>query len=305
MTETIETPGNEIKFGIHRDLPDSRYHKLKYCSKHALDVIMEFSPYHLKYQRENPKKPTDAFIIGSALHCKLLTPDRFEKDFPISTQCSASTGKGTACRNIGNRLVNGNWFCGTHAKDYPETPALSYEDNQAIDAMISRIKSNNAAASILDDAGPDDSNEVAAVFEWPELFNGNPLKCKAKADGIRKSWSAIFDVKTTTNASRQAFEKEVGTYGYYRQAAFYLEAFRACGLDFEHFVIIAVEKTPPYGVACYRIMGEALELGREELKKPMALYAACERNNNWPGYETEFQDITIPSWKFRQVIQQL
>src|SRR4051812_34967536 len=64
--------------GIYYDLPAKTYHALDACSKSSLDWIADYSPMHLKWNREHPEEPTDALKFGSALHTMILEPAKFE-----------------------------------------------------------------------------------------------------------------------------------------------------------------------------------------------------------------------------------
>ena len=46
-------------------------------------------------------------------------------------------------------------------------------------------------------------------------------------------------------------------------------------------------------VASQRARDDAIQAGREEIRRGLRLYADCEASNKWPGYSGEFQDISI------------
>lgn len=291
--------------GVYNDIPDPDYRKWEGVSNSSLTDLLEWSPFHVDYWRRNPKPKTEALIVGAAFHCLVLRPDEFDKEFVRAEQCGAVKQDGQRCSNSGIVRSRGAWLCGVHSKkctpdDMTGIEIISADQLKMIEAMRDAVMNHPAARQILTSEG---QNEVSC--RWDIDVDGKPLKAKGRLDGIRPSWNAVIDLKTTDCARRQDFEKKIGEYGYHRQGAYYIDGLNRAGYGtpINHFVLIAVEKQPPYGVAAFTLKGEALEAGREELRKPISLYANCQRNNYWPGYDSEFEDITIPAWKYREIIK--
>lgn len=293
--------------GVYEDVPDAEYRAWKATSNSVLSQLREWSPMHVRYWRENPPEPTEALTFGAALHCRVLTPDIFEETVLVAEQCCASLKTGAQCKNAGKYLNHGMWFCGVHEKPGPHLDDLrgklliNEQQREAINHMADAINRHPAAREILSAPGP---NEVSC--RWDLDVDGKPHKCKGRMDGLRPTWETVIDIKTTDCARSVDFTKSIGNFGYYRQGAFYVDGLAAARYPhaIAHFVLIVVEKTAPYGVATFRLQGDALEAGREELRGLVKLYANCERNNYWPSYPSEFEDITVPAWTMRELLQQ-
>lgn len=287
--------------GIHKGLPDDVYHPLERCSKHQLDILSKQSPKHLRYKLEHPDEPTPTLIFGAAFHSAILTPEAFAADWSIVSGCKAvlKTGKnaGQTCRNAGTH----GGYCATHAPDGAEPSARQLTQAQAdqIARMHDALLDHRAARAVLESEG---DNEIAAL--WTDRIKGDDwehdLLCKAKADALRPDWGAIVDIKTCESAAMEACERAIFDFGYHRQAAMYLDGFKAAGISFERFILLFVEKTAPYGVRACSLQADALELGRDEIAKLKRTYAACQRLNHWYGYEQDFTDISIPAWAMRK-----
>ncbi len=296
----------DIQLGLQK-MPDEVYHSLPFCSKHALDVIDEWSPMHLRYRRENPEPPTPAMKFGSAFHTFMLEQDEYEKRHPIMSQCVARKADGGGCQNDGKVRVGSEWLCGVHARGKggdEVAGAITQAQHEQIQAMANAIRNHRAASSVLDAEG---DNEAAIIWKREVLGDGwsYDLICKLKADILRPSWEMVADIKTCECASQTEFERSVADFNYHRQAAFYQDGCRAIGIDIKHFVFICVEKSAPYGVAVYRLLDDAIGLGREENERLLTKYAACERMNNWFSYENEFKDVSLPVWAFRRKLNEL
>lgn len=304
MTATIETT-----LGLQK-MEDAAYHSLPFCSKHALDVLAEYSPAHLWWQRKNPRTPTEAMRFGSAFHTYMLEPDQFTERHPIAAQCSAilKSGKnaGNHCSNDATYMDGKVGYCGTH-KTPAATPlqgAISREDYEAIEKMAAAIHAQPSAALVMQKADAEDDEEVAVITE--REVDGHRFLCKGKLDLWRpRSLNAIADIKTTTNASPDAFQKEIENHGYHRQAAFYFDLAEAIGTPVELFIIIAIEKAAPYGCACYTLSrGSAtVEIGRDENRRLIDLYARCDRQRYWPSYPEAFNEISLTPAAIRRALQ--
>lgn len=285
---TTDGPGPGIL-----DIPDNEYHALRYCSKHALDVIADWSPMHLRYEREHPDEPTEAMKFGSAFHCLVLEPDEFDQRFVFAPKVDKRTNAGKA-----------EWekFCAGVPKG---ATILEEKHCDHLNYMRDAVMGHSAVRAILEADGENEQaviwdEEISVPMDWTHR-----LRCKLKADIHRPSWSMLADLKTCACASLEAFEKSIAEFAYHRQGAMYQDGYAAHGVKIDHFAFICVEKAAPYGVAIYRLLGDAIELGRMQNDKLKLTYAACERNNNWWGYEQEFKDVSLPRWAFQRALSQL
>lgn len=305
----MSAPTIDIQLGLQK-MPDEIYHKLPLCSKHSLDTIAEFSPAHLAWQRKNPRTPTDAMRFGSAFHTFMLEPDEFTSRHPIAVQCSAilKSGKnaGDHCRNDASYMHQGAGYCGTH-KPQGSTAlegAISRDDFTAIEAMAAAIHAQPSAALVMQKTDDEDDEEVAVITERD--VNGYKMLCRGKIDIWRpRSLNAMADIKTTTNASPDAFQKECTEHGYFRQAAFYFDLCAAVGRPVALFTFIAIEKSAPYGCACYTVEPNdpSVEVARDQNRRLMEIYARCEQSNHWPSYPETFNKIVMSPWAMKRAMQ--
>lgn len=303
------TIATDIQTGLQK-LNDATYHALPFASKHALDVIRESSPGHLDWQRKNPSEPTEAMAFGSALHCFVLERHEFDTRHPIASQCCAilKSGKnaGQHCRNDATHQLAGGCYCGTHKPDGAQFIAntISRDNAARIRAMADAIASHPAAAAVLEIKDEMDLNEPAIIMD--RTIDDYSVRCKAKLDAIRiKNWSAIVDIKTCQSAAFDAFQKDIDTFGYYRQGAYYFDMLDVVGVRAEWFILIAVEKCPPFAVAVYSIGRDSIsvQIGRDENERLLRIYANCERMGRWPLYDDEFKEIDLAPWAVRRALQ--
>lgn len=285
---------NRCEPGIYSGIPGEAYHSLREaCSNSRLTDFLE-SPELCRYRMDNPMKATDAMDFGSGTHTWLLEPEEMARQFVITTQCCATKKDGARCVNAGIYREDGEWFCGVrgHKPDEPEDVKEIVIKQEAFDAMQQirdRVMLHPKAGKLIESAG---ENELS-IIERHEPTN---LLCKMRPDIARTAVGVFADLKTTVCAAKRPFERAIFERGYFRQAAMYTKLAQQAGLNVDHFVFIAVEKKPPYCVATYRILDDALEEGWREIERLLGEYKECNRSGVWPGYSDDITPIGLPEW---------
>lgn len=296
MTDLVPPPDP----GVYRDVPMSRYHEWDAASNSQLSRLMK-SPAHLRAYREDEYDESPAMRLGRVIHKAVLEPAEFEDGYVVLGQCEATKGDGERCTNSASILTEQGQFCGVqgHADGEPdeETEVISESDRRTALNIRQSIQETTAAKSVLSGEG---DVEVCAVWEDDETG----VMCKARADRITSDLpgGALVDLKTTRDASIDSFHKDLFNYSYYLQANFYLRGFRSLGYDIEHFLIVAVEKEPPYAVGPpYRLFDHESDLINGLVDQLLDTYGRCVRTDEWPGYPDHVEDIGLPSWADRKI----
>jgi hypothetical protein len=272
--------------GIYPDVDMDTYHALDAASNSRL-VRLAKSPAHLRAHIEEPRKETAALAIGHAIHHAILEPDIFAERYRKFSGADRRTKAGKdewaaleAEAGAGYVLRPDDWEVCIRSRD--------------------AVHGNRAAAKMLTGNG---RTELTCV--WKDGRTG--VTCKGRLDRHSPDLpgGAIVDLKTARDASPREFERSIFQYRYFQQAAMYLEGAHALGIDIEHYVIVAVEKTPPYGVAVYRLTEPVIDEGRKLLRPLLELYERLEEipMAQWPCYPEIVTDIAIPNWGWRQIAE--
>ena len=145
---------------------------------------------------------------------------------------------------------------------------------------------------------------AAAVTDATDLLNGehevpglaevDGVPIKGKADVLHPG-AAIVDLKTTVNANPDALARSILNYGYHTQAAHYQNVF---GRELD-YLIVAIEKTPPYMVTTVLLEADWTDLGRDRCQEAYEIYAACTATDTWPGYASGVVVLPMPAWASR------
>ena len=272
---TIEVP----EPGLYPDVPADVYHRWAAASQTVLKIMRDRSPAHARQYMLTPPEPTPAMVLGAAIHAAILQPDLFREHYVRGLEFDRRTKHG---REAWEAL----------AAEHPSAIILKPEDYDRCIAIRDAVHSHPYARKLLRG-----QTEVSAV--WRDPWFG--VLCKGRFDCVPTGLGVIADVKSVNDASPRAMQRFIYAYGTYLQAAHYMIGARSLGVEADYFVLIAVEKEPPYGIGIYNIRGDALMAGEEELAKLLRTWDECETAGQWPGYSELAIDITLPGWAFGQI----
>jgi exodeoxyribonuclease VIII len=125
------------------------------------------------------------------------------------------------------------------------------------------------------------------------------IECKARPDFLREG-HLIVDVKSTDDASYRAFQRSLANFQYHVQAAFYLDGASAVlGQNFNEFVVLAVEKDPPYAVNTFLLDEAMINEGRALYRRALQMLKCCMEAKVFPAYPDQLVNISLPAWAYR------
>ena len=270
----------EYSNGIHT-ISNEAYHANKAISRSML-MEMKRSPYHYWYKHLSgfavKEEPTPAMNLGSAVHTFTLEPLKFESEFFVCTQ-QTKPREGTAPHDAMTKEANGRIILTKSQADQASSMSLA-------------IKLNDDASLLLSGCAVEQS-----IFFTHE---NTGLQCKARPDAL--SGSVVIDLKTSSDASKIAFEKSAYRYGYYLQAGMMYNALASIGKTLEEYVFVVVEKEAPFCVAIYTLKDDALEYGIQQFDDLMSNLKKCTDIYHWPSYG--IQDLGLPGYaKFDELME--
>ncbi|MFA4972930.1 MAG: PD-(D/E)XK nuclease-like domain-containing protein [bacterium] len=271
--------------GLHPDIPAPDYHAWEAVSQSRLWTMRKSSPAHAFYALTHPMEATPAMLLGQAVHCAVLEPGRFGREYIRAIDGDGRTAAVKAAR-------------AAQSAENPAATLLTSTDFDKCLAIREACAGNKFARMLLD-------GDHESSFVWADPDTG--LLCKGRSDVLGFKTGSVVDLKTTRSAARNQFERSLYQYGYHVQAAHYLAGVRACGIDIKSgeegggFVIIAVEPFPPYAIQVFRLLDPVVGWGEEERRKLLEKWAACEASGIWPGYPDDIQDLSLPPWATREI----
>ena len=276
---------NEFKEGVNLDgyienMPDDYYHNTKgFISKSSLSALKD-SPF--KFFSGSKIKQTRAMEMGTAIHCLVLEPEKFESEFKLMPEL-------TDKRKADYKAV---------AKECDTSKLFIGEEAKNIDGMQKAIMNNSAARELLELGG---WSEVSGFHTDPD----SGVKLRHRFDRITKCGVAI-DVKKTQSVNEAELQKTISKYGYHMQDALYSDAYEAiAGRPLQQFYFIFVEEKYPHEVAVVYLDDISKQVGREEYKALLMDYCFYLDNPNQLKNDKEINMISLPEWKLREFENEL
>lgn len=267
-----------IPQGAHTGIPADEYHRreLGIVSNSALKHVRR-SPAHYKAWIDGAAadKDTAALKFGRAFHMALLEPDKFKRTY-------------LTMPNFDRRTKEGKSGYAAWHDEHRGVEPIELDDMVAIQGMVESVKKHSLAAQMIRDG------QAELTLSWTDEATG--LKCKSRLDYYVRDLAMIADVKSTDDASWDEFSRDVAKYDYHVQDALYRAAALELGLPIQHFVLLAVEKSPPFAVATYSLDGDGIGRGYQAARRDIETLAHCMKTGHFPAYPEIIRTITVPPW---------
>ena len=201
------------------------------------------SPAKLEHYRKYGQEDTSALLFGRAFHLNILESEKFKDKISVFT--------GTRRGKVWDEFKEAN----------EESTIITEKEYSSIERMREKLYSIPRVVNLL-------SSGVAEVVNcWSDDSTG--VYCKGKADYVKNEngRTILVDIKTTQSHNENAFRGSCMKYGYDRQAAFYMDGFKA-----DEFWFIVIEKTAPYDVGIYMCGDEFISMGRSKYQDLLKTY---------------------------------
>jgi hypothetical protein len=260
-------------------LPDAEYRAIKRISKHDTDEFAK-NPYAFIRNLAEPheEEQTPAMAFGSAVHAAILEPARFTEEYAIlPAEITVRRGKA--------------WDAFKEAN--ANKTIIKAEEADMIEGIKASLNANESAQKLLLDT-PMSNREVAMLYR---LCN---VDCKSKLDGITDD-GVIWDLKTASDASPEAFMRSCDEYAYDVQAAMYIRAAEACGIHVKHFAFVAIEKTFPFtpGIYTFSRDSDFIRAGEMEILRRLGDISRWKRGDMLIPAGFVEHNLSLPPWSKR------
>lgn len=222
---------------------------------------------------------------GELYDCLVLQPQDYPKRFCMTLATYKNKdGVETKWRNDMRIAAVADW----HAKNEGKT-VVSQDDSGKAHGAIKRLCEDPVIAMLIEGC----AKQVMITAEWHDARTGLVIPLKCLIDLVPKNTdpvfsNALFDLKTSRNASPRSFASDAQKYRYDLQGAFYLAMWNAATgegrTDFGHVI---QESYSPYE---YRtppplMTQRFLAYGRVSYEAAMLTYAHGLQTGQWPSYD--------------------
>jgi exodeoxyribonuclease VIII len=277
-----ETPATGER-GIFVDVPFDEYLTWPGLNKSRLWTMNEKTPLHYKWELDNPSEvDTEALLIGRAGHAALWEPDKFVADY--ARPPDPPEGEKWDRRKKSHKDA---WTQFEEASTGKIILTAAQYEAAWLASDAARL--HPCAARTIEASTPEVS------IQWRDRHTG--LLLKGRIDGWAEAAGVIVDTKFVECAAPRPFANAAGKYGWHFQLAMYYDGMRELtARDVALPILIAVEKRPPYAVACYELDEDALAIGRDCYKTILMDAKACAEAGRWPGYSNALMLLDLPPW---------
>jgi len=274
------------KPGAYDGISNEDYHGTEICpapsiSSSGLKLINARSPLHYWLQSPmNPqrtaRKQKPHFNLGAALHDILLLGDgRFQKQYFVLPE------------GFDPRATK--WADYVEARDYAIKKGrfvLSKEQFDTMQAMAEAVSRHELAGALLTAGTP----EMTLAAVDPETG----CWLRARPDNLPFNMEIIPDIKTAADASLDVYERAATRFGYFMSAAHYLDVIDLIyGEAKRSFVLITIEKDPPYVVTIDELDAVDIDMARLRNRAALNRFAECLKTGVWHAYNPPGKPIRL------------
>jgi hypothetical protein len=217
------------------------------------------NPYH------ETSDPTPAQEEGTALHALLFEKqDRVETVDAADWRTKAAQEARKAARAAGRvALLTDRWD----------------ELRDTAEAMRRALEAHELGNFLARPGEP----EVTGL--WQEDTPAGPIWCRKRVDWLCHDLPVLIDLKTTEgSADPDAWSRGAIREGLPLRVTHYLRGARALGIARPRYIIVVLERDPPFGVSVLELSASLLAMGEEQHEYARNMFAACLRDGEWPCY---------------------
>jgi hypothetical protein len=252
-------------------------------------------PFEAKYLMKNPQPYKEVFRMGSAIHKYLLEREDFDQEFLLAIDCDRRSKVdkeewaqwfyahgGDGIQITSNKAAEWNGLFEAETGKNIVTP----EEIAAISMMSESVAANKNARRLLE------GGEAESSVYWQD--SETELNFRCRPDYLNAFCS---DLKSCRSADPRLFGNSIHEMGYHISAAMYQSGLLEVTREIHPFLFIAIEKTPPYLCAVYKINDAGTQLGEDIFHHYARKMAQCIFDGKWPGLEDNL-DLPLPSYAF-------
>lgn len=255
------------------------HHHGKYKEYIGSSDIKNFirSPKHCRYAKDHPKEPTPTLEFGTIFHSVALEPDTVVVAPELNMRKKADKAEMEV-------------FKAANADKVIATPAQYEQAKNMVDAIMN----HRIARSLMEAPG---EIEITGTFLEPTL----DIQSKIRVDKLNREDHIMIDLKSTVDASEEAFEKDIYKFGYDVSGCWY----NLGGHQIDHikydFILIAAEKEPPHGVNTVTLTEDKhFKIAYREIDGILHSLHQCIKKDHWPCYPQKLISPDVPAWKYKR-----
>jgi len=271
--------------GIYPHMLDAEYRQIEALNQSTIKVIDE-RHVHAGWQAlYRPTEPTQAMIEGTAFHLLVLEPHLFDEQFTSFPMQEEKPESVVIKRGKANLAIWAEWEAENKARYGLKPDKIAELKEQA-----AHIRKHPVVGKWIKNA---QMREFVVLWEHPEF--GFP--CKAKVDAVTvDEWTWVWDLKTTRDASRDFWKKEIHNRNYLVQAEWTLQGLNEISPYDRRFAFAACETDGYRDIAVYECGPATRFEAKHRIQKVCRKWSDALLRNEFAGMPTDVQQIEVPGW---------
>jgi len=262
---------DDTRYGAYYNLPVAEYDAAPALRSTSIRLLMKSPAHYLA----NHRVETEAMKTGSLVHAAMLEPEVFGSRYMVMEKVDRRYKEGKVKYEDALRQAQEQKLI-----------LINEADQRQVFGIRASLLGHKRISKLLTQA----KREVSL------FWNEEDVSCKARIDILPVIDNTIVDLKTTEDAQPKPFMRSVYRYGYNFQAGHYCRGGeRILGMERPDFLLVAIEKEPPYAVAMYTLPRSIIEEGWRQCAAAMEVYRKCLATKEWPGYTEE--TLELHDWK--------
>ncbi|WP_048764682.1 PD-(D/E)XK nuclease-like domain-containing protein [Acinetobacter sp. 243_ASPC] len=273
-------------------MSNDEYHACpEFSSSQLKDILRSSAHFHSNnILKENERETKKHLDFGTLAHTLFLEPEQFENEFVIGPKFDRRTKAG--------KEEAAAWEAANQGKIIIDEDML-----QGAKRIANNLRGLSSYQLMHDHHGMAE----ASIFFTDPVYGLNLrvrpdyhiVPCEALPNGL------LLDVKTSTDARPFKFMRSCADFGYDISAAMYREGFQQHYGTAEkpEFIFLVAESSAPFNVKQYRASDMFLSIGERRYNKAKELLAESLLIDEWDGYSTELEDISLPQYMLNQAIE--
>lgn len=242
----------------------------------------------VKWFLDGGERVTEAMLMGNAMHCRLLEPDKFADLYTVKPK-TYENKKGEKKKWAGNAKICQEWIAKKEQAGFTilsPSPAWPRPMKQ-IEGMSEAIKRHPWTGPLLEGKMP----EVSIC--WRDEPSG--LLCKQRLDNV--AGKVISDLKTCLDASDEGVMKSSYRLYYHIQASMAFDGWQAAGGEVQRYIFVFVQTKEPHLVNVVEAEEAVLQFGRSQYHYWLQQLKVCMDTGVWPGYaHLDVSTLLLPPW---------
>ena len=230
--------------------------------------------YYERYIAKSlPQDTSPRLELGSAIHTRVLEPDRFATDVAVAPL-------------VDRRTVKGRETFAAFESEARAAGKIIIDAKQAatVEAVAKAISEVPLARFLVNASGP-----VEEPVFWTDETTG--LECKCRPDKRLTSQATVIDLKSSSDGSEWAFQKALMAFNYAQASRHY-----SAGCEAERFVWLVVDIEPPHEVHLYELDQRSVEAAEQRYRAVLCELAAAIETGDWGLTPQAIQPLSLPAW---------